>query len=163
MSPLVKKFCVSLVATITAASNLFAASLYVVSSTADSGSGSLRQAILNADTHGGGVITFFRVKGVITLQSPLPAITNDTLLLGPGRPVLTVSGAGRFSVFSFGAETTGLISGLTIADGFAMSLFKSEQASGVANSGRLLIEDCTISNCLNFATAGGAVFNDGQM
>ena len=162
MKPLRKRFCVFLIATVIAASNLFAG-LFIVDNTADSGSGSLRQAILNANAHCGSTITFFRVKGVITLQSPLPAITDDTFVLGPGKSVLTVSGAGQFGVFSFGAGATGLLSGLTIADGFGVSFPNFEHASGINNSGRLLVEDCTISNCLNIETAGGGVFNGGRM
>ena len=162
MSSLLKKFCVSAIVVVATATNLFAGS-FIVSNTADSGNGSLRQAILNANAHCGGAITFSRVKGVITLQSPLPAITKDTFLLGPGKSVLTVSGAGQFRVFSFGAGATGSVSGLTIANGFTMSMLTIEHASGIDNSGRLLVEDCTISNCQNFATAGGGVFNQGRM
>lgn len=57
----------------------------VVSTTADSGTGSLRQAITqaNADTGVTDTITF-SVTGAIQLQSALPALTNSMDIDGPG-------------------------------------------------------------------------------
>jgi titin len=98
----------------------------VVTTTADSGPGSLRQAILdlNADVDltqitfnipGGGVHT-------INLLSPLPAITGPAVLDGttqpgwaPGNPVIELNGAGAGGVFGLsiqGGNTT--VRGLVI-------------------------------------------------
>ena len=60
--------------------------LQSVSSTSDSGTGSLRSAILGANAHGSGLITFDLGTGcgphTITLDSPLPAITVPVIING---------------------------------------------------------------------------------
>ena len=60
--------------------------LQSVSNTSDSGSGSLRSAIANANAHGSGLITFDLGSGcgphVITLNSPLPTITAPIIVNG---------------------------------------------------------------------------------
>src|SRR5262245_6681149 len=63
-----------------------------VLNTADSGPGSLRQAILDAnDTDGDDVITFDTgVAGTIELGSALPRFGSNIELHGPGRDLLTV-------------------------------------------------------------------------
>jgi hypothetical protein len=71
-----------------------AAGPFVVTTTGDSGAGSLRQAILDADQNGGGSITF-NIPGTaprIPLQSALPPITAPVVLDGttqPGTPANT--------------------------------------------------------------------------
>src|SRR5262249_28117332 len=67
----------------------FEVQLYQVYSTADSGGGSLRSALTNADRAGGSVITF-TTSGTITLASALPDITRSVQILGPGANNLTV-------------------------------------------------------------------------
>ncbi len=58
----------------------------MVSNTSDSGSGSLRSAIANANAHGSGLITFDLGSGcgphVITLNSALPPITTPIIVNG---------------------------------------------------------------------------------
>jgi hypothetical protein len=60
--------------------------LQSVSSTSDAGVGSLRSAILGANAHGSGLITFDLGTGcgphTITLDSPLPAITVPLIING---------------------------------------------------------------------------------
>jgi hypothetical protein len=60
--------------------------LQTVSSTSDSGAGSLRSAIVGANAHGSGLITFDIGSGcgphVITLNSPLPSITAPVIING---------------------------------------------------------------------------------
>src|SRR6516164_3699925 len=69
----------------------FAATL-VVTNNNDSGPGSLRQALLDNETAGGGsTVTFSNVTGTIDLTSGELGITNNLTLLGPGESVLAVS------------------------------------------------------------------------
>src|SRR6266516_4530319 len=75
---------------------------FLVTSTSDSGTGSLRQAILDANTSGGGDITFSNLTGSIVLAASLPEVANDVRILGPGATSLTVSGTGIFRALSFG-------------------------------------------------------------
>jgi hypothetical protein len=149
------------------ATSTLSAGTYVVNNTADSGNGSLRQAILSANGHGGGEIIFFKVNGVIAIQSPLPAITQSISILGPGKNTLTVCGSDRFSIFSVNCGSCSQISGLTIANGNASGEFEPSyvpaQASGVANAGQLEILNCVIQNCTNLLSEGAAVFNSGNL
>lgn len=75
---------------------------YLVSTTADSGLGSLRQAVLNANAAAGAqVITFdpdiFSSAKTITLTTGAIVISDATTVQGPGPALVTVSGgnAGR--------------------------------------------------------------------
>src|SRR5438132_1481845 len=90
-----------------------------VTNTNDSGPGSLRQAMLDAEaTPGADPITFSAPPGTITLLSPLPIITQDLTITGPGAGALTVQGAAQFRPFAVGNGQTAInvtISGLTIA------------------------------------------------
>jgi hypothetical protein len=65
--------------------------VFVVTTTADSGPGSLRQAILDSNTTAGGTITIsFAIPGtgmqVISPTSPLPPIINSALIDGSSQP-----------------------------------------------------------------------------
>ena len=57
-----------------------------VDNLSDSGTGSLRQAILDADAAAGPVMIDFIVAGTITLASALPDITNDVTIDGSSAP-----------------------------------------------------------------------------
>ena len=93
---------------------LEAASL-VVSTTADSGAGSLRQAMQDANAAAGGSITFSAVTGTITLASELPAVSGDITITGPGAKLLKLSGNNSVRI---PAESTGY---LVSADGLEPS------------------------------------------
>ncbi len=105
---------------------------FVVTNTNDSGPGSLRQVILNADSVGGHSITFaIPTFGVATIgiDSPLPMITGPTSILGPTQqafegifppvPLVEIDGraAGQGAVngLTFGAYSAGsLLLGVSI-------------------------------------------------
>src|SRR5262245_12393612 len=98
----------------------------VVNNTADSGPGSLRQALLAAATAGrpgpDSIAFAGGLTGTILLASPL-AVTSDVTILGPGANVVAVSGNKSVRVFdvSDGAASTinVTVSGLTVRDGSA--------------------------------------------
>ena len=70
----------------------------------DSGSGSLRQAIL--DTPAGGTVDFQPgLSGTITLTSGELAIGNDLTIAGPGADIITVSGNHASRVFDITAAS----------------------------------------------------------
>jgi len=157
-------------------SEVFSAT-FVVASGADSGVGTLRQAILAANAAGGGSIVFSNVTGVIALGSPLPVITASVNILGPGRNLLGISGGNQYTLFQFGAGTTNLLSNLTLANAYAQSVeIMTSHGFGVAdfpgcavsNAGAMTIANCVISNCINGGLGsgddvGGAVFNSGSL
>ncbi len=90
-----------------------------VLNTNDSGAGSLRQAIADADEDD--AIDLTDITATITLESPL-AITQHLLILGPGRDSLTLSADGLSRIFEIGDGSTGAdvsIADLTLANGNA--------------------------------------------
>jgi len=136
------------------------AATFEVTATSDSGPGSLRQAILDANSMSGDDIISFTVTGTITLASALPLITDSTKISGPGTNLLTISGDNSVNVFTFSSGTTNTISGLTIADGMANNYVNG---AGIANMGNLTILNCALLNNRNFSGWGGAVFNSGEL
>jgi len=128
-----------------------------VTTTADSGTGSLRDAITTANANAGDIINI-TATGTITLLSPLPAITANMTITGPGAASLTVSGNNSATVgtiFTIETGVTASISGLTIANG------KSTDGAGIANAGTLSVSDCVISD--NQASAGGTISSSGSL
>jgi len=75
----------------------------VVRNTNDSGAGSLRQTILNADADTGPDTITFAVSGTINLASPLPSITHSMVIDGTtapgyaGQPRVELNGSGAGS------------------------------------------------------------------
>jgi hypothetical protein len=88
-----------------------AQSTYTVTTIADSGAGSLRDAITQANATSGNTINFTGLRGMIVLQSALPTITQNMTITGPGSSLLTISGNKLYPVFSVNSGTVG-ISGL---------------------------------------------------
>src|SRR5437660_6135535 len=94
-------------------------STFTVLNLADSGTGSLRQAIVDAESNPGpDVINFAHsLHGTISLGSELN-ITQDLTIDGPGADRITVSGRGRTRIFNISGTTThAAIDDLAIADG----------------------------------------------
>ena len=84
-----------------------AGTTYIVTTTADSGAGSLRQAILDAETTlDDDTITFdptvftSGALHTITLVSTLPTVTKPLSIIGPGQNVLAISGDDTVRVMS---------------------------------------------------------------
>ena len=133
---------------------------FTATNTDDSGSGSLRQAILDANAASGDDVITFTGTGTITLASVLPAITDNTTITGPGTNLLTISGNNTVRVFTVDAGTTNTISSLTIANGRATNY---ANGAGIANAGKLTLLNCALINNQNFGGWGGAVFNSGHL
>lgn len=130
--------------------------IHTVTNLADSGPGTLRQAI--ADALPGDVIDF-GVTGTITLTSGELVVTNDLSLIGPGATNLTVSGNNSHSVFVISSGIVEL-SGMTIANGMTAGT-----GAGINNSGTLTLSSCVV--CSNSSTwkyhGGGGIANSGSM
>jgi predicted outer membrane repeat protein len=127
----------------------------------DSGTGSLRWALANAND--GDVIDLTGLSGQITLGSQLD-IEDVVTIVGPGPSVLAISGGGTTRVFSMEGALSGtgavIISGLTIKDGDVAGpgagiFFDCDDAS--ANS--LVLDNVVITG--NTATdLGGGIYFD---
>ncbi len=94
------------------------AGTYTVTNTNDSGAGSLRQAIIDANTAGGANTINFSVgtNQTITLSSALPAITSDLSITGAGSSGLTVSGNNANNVFTVSTLGNSSTIAVTIAN-----------------------------------------------
>src|SRR6266853_2948024 len=96
--------------------NLHAATI-TVTSTADSGVNSLRQAL--ADANDNDTITFDPgLNGLtITLTTGQLSVNDSVFIFGPGADMLAVSGNHTGRVFQIASGKTAVISGLTITNG----------------------------------------------
>ena len=137
------------------------AATLTVTSSGDSGTGTLRQAILDASSSGGDTINF-DLTGTITLTSGQLFITKNLTISGPGANVLTVrrspaGGTSEFRIFSIGSGSNVTISDLTIRNG------RDYNSGGIYNDGGTL----TVNNCVFTANSGGGyggggIMNDGS-
>src|SRR5215208_466288 len=132
------------------------ATTFTVTNTNDSGAGSLRAAIEQANANAGSDQIVFAdgVSGTITLASSLPTITGEAELAINGGGDVTVSGNHEVGIFevrsnSVEAMTKLTLRNLTIADG---------AGGGINNHGTLEVVNVTFSG--NQAeSGGGGIFN----
>jgi hypothetical protein len=129
---------------------------FLVVSLADSGLGSLRDALTSATN---GVTINFRVSGTITLTSGPLNVTTNVTLLGPDPGLLTVSGNNSSSVFNV-TGTNVTLSGLTIANGYNSGgvVGAGITAAGVSGS-RLTLYNCVVNANTNAGYNGGGILN----
>jgi hypothetical protein len=167
----IRSHCILLLLTLLnfSASDLIAES---DTNTNDSGAGSLRQAILDANASGGDEITFSNVTGTITLLSSLPALAANINITGPGTNLLTIIGTNQFQILCVNSGTTNTLSGLTIADSPFDATY-ADYGSGppfmygaaISNAGSLRLVNCVIGSCVNIAEVnkGGGIYNAGDL
>jgi hypothetical protein len=131
------------------------ASTITVTTTNDSGPGSLRQALVDAND--GDTITF-AVTGTIGLTSGELAIDKNVTITGPGPDTLAVSGSFlTFRVLHVTPGRTVNIEGLTVTLGFP----QFDVGGGILNDHAIL----TLTNCWVATNGayygGGGIYNDG--
>ena len=134
-----------------------------VTSLADSGPGSLRAAIAQADSGSAGNAykIRFKVRGTITLESALPDLTRSMNLIGSGVSRLTVqrdSMALRFRIFVVDTGVNVAITGMTIARGSVIGI---GVGGGIDNNGTLALDHTAIVG--SFADQGGGIENNGTL
>ena len=136
-------------------------STFTVTDLADSGPGSLRQAILDANAAGSDNTIAFAVTGYLKLASALPDLTSNLDIQGPGVFSLTISrsaawGTPDFSIFTVSNGATVTLDGMTIENGAGF------YGGAIDNSwGTLAVSHCTLSG--NKAWRGGAINNFGNL
>ena len=142
------------------------AATLTVTSTSDSGSGSLREAINQANTDAGDTIQF-NIAGsgpfTITLASQLPTITSKMSIVG-GKSLeagILISGNGSSRIMQISPRGTMTLQYLTFEDA------RSDGAGGaIFNSGNLTIQNSTFADNTAasgnfFADAiGGAIYTE---
>lgn len=142
-----------------------AAKPIAVTTTADSGKGSLRQAILDANAQAGpDTITFEAAAGpfgeaqTITLAHALPELTADLTIDGyiPGKLWqkigVTISGNKKHRPFTVRTGARVTLRALTLAEGWA------RDGGAILNRGALLLKDMTLLDN-SAARDGGALAN----
>jgi hypothetical protein len=139
---------------------------FPVSNTNDSGAGSLRQAIIDANAQSGPDTITINVPSppnTLTLLSALPTINGDVGITGPGQNQFTVNGADSFQVLRIqGGNVT--ISGLGITHG----LCNSNAVCGAAGGGLFnAVGIVTLNNVAVTQSStigqGGGIYNTGTM
>jgi PKD domain len=145
-----------------------------VTNTADSGAGSLRDAITFVDAHpvsGGRLRIIFDIPNTdpgynaatgaftIRLTSALPDLNTNVEIRGPGAARLTVrrDTGGDYTVFRILGGSNVALDGLTISNGFAGN------AGGIFNQGTLTISNTTLSGNSASGFGGGGIYNLGTL
>ena len=123
------------------------AATVMVTSTADSGTGSLRDAIAAASS---GDNIDISVTGTIMLTTGALTITKSVTITGPGASDLALSGNNAVQVFVVNSGATVTISGLTIENGTA-----SGGGGGISNLGVLTVTDSTVTGNTTDVFGGG--------
>ena len=144
----------------------------VVTTSADTatndGNCSLREAVGNANSDSqihsdcGGVagqdtITFAAGVTSITLNSPLPSISDSVGLIIDGAGAVTINGAGSFRIFTVNNTAARTLTGLTITNGNAGTSY----GGAVYNQGILVVSNSRFTD--NAAQFGGAILSWGWL
>ena len=150
--------------------NALPANIIVVTNTNDSGPGSLRQAL--ADANNGDTIDATGVSGTILLTSGELQITHSVTINGPGADNLAVDGNGQSLVFNVNPGKNVAIDGLTVTNDGGGGIYDNQAALTVSNctvsgnsaggtsnsNGTLTLSDCTVSG-----NSGDGIVNDGTV
>lgn len=131
-----------------------------VTSAADGGPGSLRQAL--ADVCRGGAVRFDPALAgqTITLASEL-AVARDVTVDGSGAPGLRLSGAGQSRVMIVDAGASATVRDLTIGDGYGYQLGGAVIVNGQLTAERVTVEDSSSNGELQFWQGGGGIYVGG--
>src|ERR1043165_969896 len=134
------------------------ATTYTVINTNDSGAGSLRDAIAQANGNAGAdVVNFSGVSGTILLTTGESAITDTVEIQGPGRNVVTISGNNSSRIFNINNGTSAAIDvnihNLTMTAGNSAS-----EGGAIFSYGENLILDEVVISGSTATLSGGGLY-----
>ena len=135
------------------------ANTIVVNSTADSGLGSLRDAVVAATS--GDTIRFDASLNMDTIKLTTGEITlnKNILIIGNGETNTIIDGQANSRIFYIPAGATVAILGVTLQNGNGRGAISSGNGGAVLNGGQTTFTNTTISG--NIANSGGGVLNSG--
>ena len=139
-----------------------AALTFTVTNTADTGAGSLRQAILNANASAGPDQIVFNIPDpgphTISSASPLPTITDPVTISGSsqqgfsGSPIIELNGASAGS----GADGLKITAGSSTVSGLVINRFSSDGIELSSNGGNRIEGNFIGTNSAGTADLGNA-------
>ena len=180
--------CLFMLATLLDVSFTCRAATLVVTNLADSGPGTLRQSIVDAQP--GDTITFTNTlsgQGIILTNGQLIIPTNLTIDASNLVGGLTINGAGSYSIFEIAAGSVVTLDSLTLTNGFGgeggailvdtggtltlnnsmltgNSVPTGQGGGGIFNNGTLTLNNSTLSgNSAAYGGSGGGIFNYGTL
>ncbi|WP_020532789.1 fibronectin type III domain-containing protein [Flexithrix dorotheae] len=138
------------------------ASSVIVNNPGDSGEGTFRQALLDADP--GDTIRFeLDLPNTIALTSGELLVDKNLFIDGPGASFLRISGENISRVLHIKSGVNVEIHGLTIMNGYTTGDGASGNGAGILNEGDLILYDCEITqNKVDVsisAGSGGGILN----
>ena len=148
---------------------------YPVTKTSDSGAGSLRAAIVAANSHTGADTIPIETTGTIELATALQIIFDPVAIGGPGAGQLEIrraAAAPDFPVFAISADTgPSALSGLTVSNGRAESFGQFVIGGGIRNGeGSLTLAGVVVKGSEAVADGGaedraegGGVYSEGPL
>lgn len=134
----------------------------VVTSTADAGGGTLREAIGILNEQGDGEIDLRLVHGTIEIESRLPDVRRNVRFIGPDSQTgrLHISGGGKVPIFSFAEGSTSEVVRLVLTNGLATG---PRHGAAISNAGTLRMRECEISGNRNLGGWGGGLFTRAEL
>jgi len=127
--------------------------VWTVTTTDDSGSGSFRQALSDANQND---TIAFGVTGVILLNSNMLVVNKNLTIVGPGSSSLSIDAGGASRVLGITTNVSVSISGITFTNGHTENL----RGGGIYNGGTLWLKDCVVCGNKTLNGSGIVISND---
>lgn len=118
----------------------------------DSGAGSFREALIQADEDR--ILFDESLSGQITLLSPLPLIDKEVVVEGPKSGAVTISGNDLFPIFQVEADQVFTVNHLQITSAASTG---SGAAFSLGFEASVTVSNSLISDCVADGVEGGAV------
>ena len=127
-----------------------------VTNLSDSGVGSLREALSQAEEDDRIVFDAALASGTLTLLSDLPTLDRDLVIEGPPSGNVTIDGDGNYRVFHVGDGCQVEISRLSVANA---AMTGSGSGLFLGSGSEVSFSDGALTGCVATGSSGGAVWS----